>query len=187
MNIEKIKENLKNIYEEIIYFEEVNSTQTYIKQKYKENILLKETIVIANVQTDGKGTHGRIWESEKGKNILLTIALFPNCKIEKLKNLTITIAENIIEVIDNLYKIKLEIKAPNDIILNGKKLGGILTETIIQNENVKCLFIGIGINVNGENFSKDISKTATSLKKEFNKEFSRENIIIEIAKKLYKY
>ncbi|MDE5830804.1 MAG: hypothetical protein K2H53_03960 [Clostridia bacterium] len=76
-----------------------------------------------------------------GENLTFSFLLKPNCNIKKLENLTITIAEVIVKVIKDLYDIKLEIKHPNDIVIAGKKLGGILTESISKGENVKTLII----------------------------------------------
>lgn len=159
----------------ILYFEEIESTQ--IKAKQLSSELKNGTIVLANNQTSGIGTHGRKWFSEKGKNILLTIVLFPDCNIEKIHNLTILIAECLVEAIKNIYDIDLNIKNPNDLICKDKKIGGILTESVTQNSIVKKIFIGIGFNVNTEKLDTEIEKIATSLKKEYGKEFSRECII----------
>lgn len=87
------------------------------------------------------------------------------------------IAECIVETIYDLYKIKVNIKKPNDIILNGKKLAGILTESVSQGNIIKKIFIGIGINVNQENFDDDLKNIATSLRKEYKKDFSKEDIL----------
>jgi len=172
-----IIKDLKTNYmgKNIIYFEEIESTQK--KAKEMSETLENGSVILANNQTSGIGTHGRKWFSEKGKNILFTITLFPDCTIEKINKLTILIAECFVETIQKLYEINLQIKSPNDLICNGKKIGGILTESVTQKEIVKKIFIGIGFNVNTEKFDTQIEKIATSLKKEFNKEFDRNTII----------
>lgn len=76
-----------------------------------------------------------------GENLTFSFLLKPNCNIKKLENLTITIAEVIIKVIKDLYDIQLEIKYPNDIFLSGKKLGGILTETVTKGEITESVII----------------------------------------------
>ena len=175
----EIIENVKTNYmgKNILYFEEIDSTQKKAKEIVSE--IENGTIIIAENQTEGRGTHGRKWISEKGKNIMFTLVLFPNCNIEKIHGLTILIANCLVRAIENLYKIKLNIKYPNDLMCNNKKIGGILTESISQNAIVKKIFIGIGFNVNSKKLDKEIENIATSLCLEFDKEFSREKIISE--------
>lgn len=165
----------KYIGKEIYFYEEIESTQVEAK-KLSEN-LKNGAVILANNQVSGIGTHGRKWFSEKGKNILFTLVLFPECNIEKIEGLTILIAECLVEAIESLYKIKLDIKHPNDLICNNKKIGGILTECVTQKEKVKKIYIGIGFNVNTEYFNEEIINIATSLKKEFQKDFDRSLII----------
>lgn len=188
MNKEKILENLetKKIGRNFLYYEEVDSTQKYAKRLAEESVI-EGTTIYADYQTAGIGTHNRKWYSEKGKNIAFTFLLYPNCNIKQLENLTLEIAEKIIEAIYELYKIKLDIKKPNDLIINEKKVGGILTETQISGETVKKLFVGIGINVHQTTFDNKICKIATSLQKEYPKtKFEIEAIVAKILNKLEK-
>ena len=76
------------------------------------------------------GTHGRRWISEKGKNITFTIILYPKCKVSRLERLTVDIGKCLIDTIYNEYRCKLELKKPNDIMHNGRKVGGILTQIV---------------------------------------------------------
>lgn len=114
----------------------------------------------------------------------MTIILKPKCKITDLKNLTIEIANCMQKTIYDLFEIKLDIKEPNDLILNDKKISGILTEINTIGEKINYLLISIGFNVNEEVFSDDLKNIATSLKKEFNKDFSREDIIVDFIRNL---
>ena len=108
----------------------------------------------------------------------MTIILRPKCKIEDLQNLTIEIAECMKKTIYDLFEIRLDIKEPNDLILNGKKISGILTEINTIGEKINYLLISIGFNVNEEEFLDELKDIATSLKMEFGKNFSREEIIV---------
>ena len=121
---------------------------------------------------------------ENGKNIAMTIILQPKCKITDLKNLTIEIANCMQKIIYDLFEIRLDIKEPNDLILKGKKISGILTEINTIGEKINYLLISVGFNVNEENFSDELKDIATSLKKEFNKDFSREDIIVDFIRNL---
>ena len=114
------------------------------------------------------GTHGRIWHTDEENNIAFSFYIKTNCKAKEIEGSTIEIAKTILEVFEEIYKIKLQIKDPNDIVFNGKKIGGILTETKLQGEYVKCIVIGIGINTNQEKFAEEIQTIASSIKKEFN-------------------
>ena len=108
----------------------------------------------------------------------------PKCKIKELEGVTTKIAEKIQQTIEKIYGYKLKIKIPNDLILNGKKICGILTEVHTQGENIEYLLISIGFNVNEEKFSTELKDIATSLKVEYKEEFCREDIIINIIKSL---
>ena len=186
MNIEKIKKsNTKFLGKNIEYYKEINSTHLYAKEianKNKEN----GKLIIAEIQTGGIGTKGRKWHTGKNKNIAMTLILKPTCKIEELSNLTIDIAKVIQKTINDLFKIKLEIKYPNDLLLNGKKICGILTEISTIGEKINYLLISLGFNVNEENFNDEIVNIATSLKREYKKEFSREEIISNFLENLEK-
>lgn len=178
MDIEKIKRaKTKYIGKQIKYFDEIDSTQIEAKrniEKYRNG-----TVIIADIQTAGKGTHGRVWHT-KTDNIAMTIILKPEINIKKLEGFTVAIAENIQQAIKEIYGINLEIKLPNDLLLNNKKICGILTEVVTIKEIVKEIFIGIGFNVNEKEFPNDIFNIATSLYKETKQVYCREDIICKI-------
>lgn len=185
MNIEELKK-VKTLYigKEILYFNEVDSTQKEAERRISSNIAKNGEIIIANKQIAGKGTHGRKWYTGESENIAFSLVLFPNCNINKFKDLTLIIAECMVDTLKQLYNIDVQIKNPNDIIYNNLKLGGILTQTVTVNEIVKNLVIGIGLNVNQLIFIDEIKNIATSLKREFvDIEFSREDIIKEFCEK----
>lgn len=170
------KVKTKFLAKNIIHLKEVDSTQNYIKQLSNVE---EGTVVIADRQTNGIGTHDRKWYAGEKENIIMSFILKPKCNISKLSNLTYTIAECMIKAIKNIYDINLSIKIPNDIIYDNKKIGGILTEAKVEGEIAKEIYIGIGINLNEESFPYELENTATSLKKEFGNEYSREKILLE--------
>lgn len=182
MNLEKIKSaNTKYIGKNIIYKEQTESTQKLAKQAINE---VHGTLVVTDEQTNGKGTKGREWITSKEENITMTIILKPDWNVEHLNGLTMKIAESIKNTIKELYGYELTIKEPNDLLLNYKKICGILTESSSMNNKVNYILIGIGFNVNEENFCGELQDIATSLKNEYNKEFEREEIIIKILEKI---
>ena len=167
----------------IQHFETIESTHTYLKENYMN--YEDETVIIADYQTGGIGTHSRTWFSSK-KNITMSILYKPTCSVDKLDNLTIDIANVLKEMIYDMYKIKLDIKYPNDLYLNGKKIAGILTTINTIGEKINYLIISIGFNVNETNFPSEIEEIATSLKKEYNNDFDKEKIVEKIIKKIEK-
>lgn len=184
MDLEKIKNTrTKYIGKNIIYFKEIDSTQKYSKEMVNNN-LKNGTIVITDNQTKGIGTNGRNWYSNIGKNITMTITVYPNVDVSKLNNLTIDVARAMQKTIQDLYNINLNIKKPNDLIINNKKIAGFLVETGLIKQKVNYILIGVGFNVNEVEFNIEIKDIATSLKEEFKKDFSREDIIVNFIEDL---
>ena len=176
----------KNTDLKVEYHKIITSTSDRAKEIALESVNIEKSIksmqvVISENQTKGRGTNGRVWHSNCGENILMTLICYPQKEVNKLQGITYSIAEIIKLTIEELYGINLDIKLPNDLLLDGKKVCGILTESSIQKGQVKYLLIGIGLNVNQIDFLDEIKNIATSLKKEnMNKEFLREEIIIKI-------
>lgn len=163
----------------LIYHKEIDSTQLEILRQI-ENIQ-NGSIVMADIQTNAKGTHGRVWHTSQEDNIAFSFAIFPNCNIKNLNGITKEIAETLVLAIKNIYNIELNIKEPNDIVYNNKKIGGILTQNKLNGEIVKYMVVGIGVNTVQTEFTKDIENIATSIKKEFNIEVDRIKIITEFC------
>ena len=180
MDLRKIQNQL-NKYN-ISHFNEINSTHKYVKENY--NNLKDRTVILADMQSNGIGTHGRVWYTGRENNIAMSILIKPNCNMENLKNITTKIASSIQKAINKMYNINLEIKFPNDILLNSKKICGVLTEIKTISEKVNYLIISIGFNVNETHFDEETANIATSLKKEYNKNYSREDIIIKIIENI---
>ncbi len=179
MNIEKLEIETK---QKINYYKEIKSTHLHAKEIQNKG----DVVLIAEEQTAGIGTKGRKWHTGENKNIAMTIIKHPKCKISELEGLTIKIAEDIKEVIKEMYGYELQIKIPNDLMLNTKKICGILTEVHTQGDKIEYLLISIGFNVNETEFG-EFNDIATSLKKEYQKEFNREEIIINIINKIAYY
>ena len=163
-------------------FKTIKSTHTYLKEnsnKYTEN-----TIILADTQTGGIGTKGRNWHTGSNKNIAMSILYRPQKDVKKLEGLTIEIAKKIQNTMKNKYNINLTIKEPNDLMLNGKKICGILTESNTIGNKINYVIISIGFNVNENNFPEELKNIATSLYKETGKEFNKQKIIEDFIKTL---
>jgi len=159
--------NTKFLARSLIQYRKIDSTQKEIWRRIEKNTIENGTIVLTDIQTNGIGTHGRTWYASNEGNIIFSLLICPNSRIEKLNNLTTEIAEIIVGAFEKLYKIKLKIKMPNDIVYNNRKIGGILTETKLINGIVKYLVIGIGINTNKKEFEVEIKDIASSIINEF--------------------
>ena len=111
-----------NEINKIKYFDELPSTHLYVKEN--QDKLENGTVIIANKQTAGIGTHGRTWYTGSGDNIAMSMLFKPECDLSSLNNITVDVAQSIKKTIRNLYNIGLNIKYPNDLLLNGKKICG---------------------------------------------------------------
>lgn len=171
----------KVIAKNIIHYQTIDSTQKEIWRRIDKGNIENGTMMIADLQTDAIGTHGRKWYTTETENIAFSFVMYPNINVEKLNHLTIEIAEIIVSVFQKMYQIRLEIKIPNDIVVGHKKIGGILTETTLQGESVKNLVIGIGMNTNQTCFEGEIADIASSIKNEFNIQVDNEKIIAEFC------
>ena len=136
---------------------------------------------MADIQLQGKGTHGRVWHTDEANNIAFSFFLKLHCDIQKLHGITIEIAKIIVKIFKEQYGIDVFIKEPNDIVIQNKKIGGILTETKVVAEKVEYMVVGIGINTVKEHFTKDIKDIATSIKKEFNIDVDTRMFIAEFC------
>ena len=160
----------------IIKFETLPSTNQYLKQHYNE--YNEYTVIITDDQTNGKGRENRIWNSKKD-DLTFSILLKPNIDSSKLPLISLITGAALCNVI-NKY-IKSYIKWPNDILVNDKKLAGILVEGVYS-DKCEAIVVGIGLNVNSINFPNDLIIKATSLKKELNKTIDKEKLLHKIIK-----
>ena len=163
------------------FYHKIDSTQLEIWRRIEENKIDNKTVVIADIQTNGKGTHGRKWYTDEVNNIAFSFFRQINCEIDKLDGLTTEMAQIILDIFKEIYQIKLQIKLPNDIFYNGKKVGGILSETKVSGNIVKYIVVGIGINTCQTEFDTEIKNIATSIKNEFGIDVDRMKIIEEFC------
>ena len=143
------------------------------------------TIICAETQTKGKGRLGRQWSSPKSKGVYTSIILRPKLTPANAGRITFLIAVALCEAIRNVSELDAVIKWPNDILIKGKKVAGILTEMNSEMDCVKFIVVGIGVNVNTSKSA--IYPGATSLKIELKKQVSRIDMIQEILRSLEKW
>lgn len=155
----------------------ISSTNKFIKENYET--LDNYTVVTAKYQTAGKGRMTRNWESSNADNILMSI-LIKEFKERSDLNLLSLVASMSVHKFLKKYLDNLYIKWPNDILVNNKKICGILLEGKINNDS-KMVVIGIGININQIVFNNEINDITTSLKKELDKDFDIDELINELV------
>ncbi len=170
----------------IIYLDETDSTNTRAKLEAEQGAP-DWTLVIAGRQTGGKGRRGRGFTSPAGVGIFMTLILKPEFLPTKASMLTLISGMAVCQGIREKTNLKAMIKWPNDIVVNGKKICGILTEMSSEMEAINYIITGIGINVNNEQFPSDIADKATSIKLETQKTFRRSDIIASVIKHFRNY
>lgn len=167
--------------QEIVCFTETDSTNVRAR-KLGENGAAHGTLVVAEQQTAGRGRRGRGWESPAGSSIYMSLLLRPEFLPNKAPMLTIVMAYSVATALRKQTGLDFRIKWPNDIVLNGKKVVGILTEMSTEIEYINHVVIGVGINVNTEAFPEEICATATSIRRESGKTWRRAELIAAILR-----
>jgi len=171
----------KIIGNKIIHLESIPSTNLYARQILKDKVP-EGTIVIADIQTKGRGRKDRSWSSPKG-GLWFSFILYPNIAPEQGMLLTMAASVSVAQAIEDLTKIKPVIKWPNDLLIDGKKVCGILTENEVKNGHIVHSIVGIGINVNND-IDKDLKDIAVSIKQILNTDTSQHMLLNTILYKL---
>ena len=166
------------------YFETVASTQK-IAHELAQKGEPDGTLVLADQQQSGRGRMDRSWFSPKGTGIWMSLILRPKLLPSQTPQLTLLTAVAVAQAIEEVTGLTPSIKWPNDVLINGKKCTGILTELQAESDQVRYLIIGVGINVNQvkEDFPEELRHLATSLKMISEQEFSRSRLVQEILKR----
>ncbi|WP_332693261.1 biotin--[acetyl-CoA-carboxylase] ligase [Halalkalibacter lacteus] len=167
---------------DITYLDATESTQI-VAHKLAQDGIGEGHLVLANEQTKGKGRLGRKWFSKQGTSVSMSLILRPDLAPQKTPQLTLLTAVAVVRALKNQTGINCAIKWPNDVLVNGKKLVGILTEMQADPDRVHSIIIGIGINVNQrmEDLDPDIQDLATSLAIESGNSFERALIVAAIV------
>lgn len=181
--------NTKRFGKSIHYLDECTSTQT-IAHELARNGAEDGTIVTTENQSAGRGRMDRPFKSTKGKGIWVSIIIRPDIPPHQAPQFTLVAAVAVVHAMKSLYKnFTPVIKWPNDILINGRKSTGILTEMIAEIDHVQALIVGIGINVNQQlnDFPEELQSIATSVSIEEDKEVDRAQLIAELLNYLEKY
>jgi BirA family transcriptional regulator, biotin operon repressor / biotin---[acetyl-CoA-carboxylase] ligase len=139
-------------------------------------------VVVAEEQTAGRGRAGRAWHSERGTGIYATILLRPKLAPVQAPLLTMMAGISARTAVAAISGLQVDLKWPNDLMIAGKKLGGILTEMHAEPTAVKFVIVGMGLNVNQEKFPAELAGAATSLRAETGRNYSRLEILVRLLR-----
>ena len=166
---------------DIVYFTETDSTNKRAKDLAVRHAP-EGALVLSEKQTEGRGRKARNWFSPSRDGIYLSLILRPTMPPREAPKITLLTAVAVAETLLSLTRLKIAIKWPNDILVSGKKLAGILTEIGAQGDSIDYIVVGLGLNANTQRFPDDIRDKATSISIETGKRFSRVRIIREYLK-----
>jgi BirA family biotin operon repressor/biotin-[acetyl-CoA-carboxylase] ligase len=180
MNVDKIQESLRTrkIGKTIILLHKVDSTNNFAKKLARYGAA-EGTVVLAEEQNAGRGRHGRKWFSPKG-GLYLSVILRPPLKVKEAVGIVVAAGLAIAKTLTENYGLTVETKWPNDVLLDGKKVCGILTEVNSVGEKVNYVVVGIGINANSlvsKEFPEELKPIATSLKEKLKKRINLEELL----------
>jgi len=173
----------------LIKLDAIDSTNDFLKKLVQKQTVENYTVITAKAQTKGRGQMGSTWSTEVNKNLIASILVKDSVStINNIFNLNITIAVSIIQALQKQKIPHLNVKWPNDIMAENKKIAGILIENSIKENGKIDSIIGIGLNINQTNF-ENLPK-ASSLKNIMNQDFDideiLENVVLQIKKKMGK-
>ena len=185
MTAEEIRSRISTKWmgQNCVCLEQVDSTNTRAKQLAEEGAP-EGTLVTAEEQTGGKGRRGRSWAASGGENIMMTLLLRPGIRPEHASRLTLLMAMAVAEGIRKVTGLSSGIKWPNDVVVHGKKVCGILTEMSTEVDYINYVVIGAGINVNQETFPEEIKETAGSLCLELGGKIQRAPLLAAVLEEI---
>lgn len=172
--------------QEIVYCPVIDSTNNKAKRMAEEGAS-HGTLVIADEQTGGRGRRGRSWKTPPGSAIAMTLILRPPLPPERASMITLVMGMAVASACRELLGIPESIKWPNDVVIDGKKICGILTEMSAEMDDIHYLVIGVGINVNIEEFPEEIRGVATSLSLKAGHSVNRASVICGCMKYFERY
>ncbi|MEG8947083.1 biotin--[acetyl-CoA-carboxylase] ligase [Rosettibacter firmus] len=179
-NIEEfdIKLDTEFIGRNFIYCDEVDSTNTMLLTNNEFN--RDGTVLLAEYQSKGRGRKNRTWVSNAGQNLTFSILLKGDFKEKKINLINLASSLSVAQSLETLYQFDVELKWPNDVLVNKKKIAGILIESSSKGNKINKIVIGIGINVNQPNFPGKYDIQPTSVRKEFKAIVSREKLLSDV-------
>lgn len=179
-NIEEfdIKLDTEVLARNFVYLEELDSTNSYLlnSKEYMNN----GTVVMAEYQLKGRGRKDRDWIATKEQALTFSVLLTKNIKSQYLHVVNLGASLAVAQALENLHQLKVNLKWPNDVLINNKKIAGILIESSSRGNKMERLVIGIGVNANQPNFKGKYALMPTSVRLELKRPVSRERLLSEI-------
>jgi BirA family biotin operon repressor/biotin-[acetyl-CoA-carboxylase] ligase len=176
-NIEEfdIKLDTELVGRNFIYFDEVDSTNSYLLNSKEETPF--GTVVMSEYQLKGRGRKQRDWQATKEQALTFSILLDNRINLTNAQLLSLGTSLALAQALENLYQFKVNVKWPNDVLIDGKKIAGILIESVSKGSKIEKIVVGIGINVNQPNFTGKYNLRPTSVRVESKKIVSRERLL----------
>jgi BirA family biotin operon repressor/biotin-[acetyl-CoA-carboxylase] ligase len=173
-----IKLDTELIGRNFVYMEEVDSTNSFImgSREYNSN----GTVAMAEYQLKGRGRKQRSWVSSKDQALTFSILLNEDINFKNINLLSLGAAVSIAQALENLHQLNVGVKWPNDVLVDGKKIAGILIESTSKGSKLEKIAIGVGLNVNQPNFTGKFNIRPTSIRMELKKPVGRERLLSEI-------
>lgn len=178
----KLKTNL--IGTNFIFYDEVDSTNELLLND--ASIKNHGTVLLADNQAKGRGRLDREWITVKDSSLTFSILLTENLTANSINLINLAAAVAVAQSLENLYQLDVRLKWPNDILIQTRKVCGILVESVSKGDAIERLVVGIGVNVNQPIFEGQFNVPPTSIRKEFGKVSSRERLIAEILNEFEK-
>ena len=167
----------------IYVFDTIDSTNTFAKSLAQQDFDVG-TLVIAEEQTKGRGRFGRSWHSQKEKNLTFSLLIKPTITPKQIGILSLYGGLAVVEAIKKIAHITPDCKWPNDVLLKGKKVCGILSESVVSQNKLAAVILGIGLNVNQTEFPPEIRRTAASLLLSTGKSIDRFQVLSAVLEQL---
>lgn len=165
----------------VYFYDSLASTNLQAKLD-AENGAAEGTLIVADMQTAGRGRRGRGWSSPAGTNVYFTLILKPDFAVEMASMVTLVMGIAVAEGIRETCGVEARIKWPNDIVAGGKKVCGMLAEMSVERDYIHYIVIGVGINVGKQEFPPEIASSAVSLYQECGREVPRAGLIANVMK-----
>ena len=172
----------KKIGHPLYFYPETDTTNDRIRELALEGAP-EGTLAVAEMQTAARGRRGRVWQAPAESGVWMSLLLRPDIPPTQASVLTLLAGIALTEAIEDVTGLEVGIKWPNDILLNGKKLVGILTEMDCDMEKIHSVTVGMGINVNTKAFPEELQEIATSLYLESGREYDRAELVGQAMKR----
>lgn len=168
-----------------LYFQEIDSTNNRAKALAAEGYP-EGTVVVADMQTAGRGRRGRSWYSPSSEGIYMSVILRPVLPLHEISRISLLTAVAVAETLEEELNLPARIKWPNDILINNKKVAGILSEAVTDMDGIEYIVVGIGVNINNQlqDFPSDFRIAATSARVEAAPSLSRVKVLQALLERL---